>query len=472
MRPFGFAQGRLVDTHCHLDFPEFDKDRQEVIDRAQAAGIVSIINVASTLEGSRNSVALSENYDCVYASVGIHPHDAKELSEPALAEIKNLAKNKKVVAIGEVGLDYYRNLSPSDLQQTAFRKFIRLAQETGLPLIIHCREAREDFLKILKEETLPPVKGVVHCFPDDRQLLENVLRLGMYVSFTCNLTFKNASKLREMVKDLVPMDRILVETDAPYLAPEGLRGKRNEPSYMVKVVEEIAKLKGISIEDVARVTTLNCAGLFGIGLPASGEKAVLPAIVYSIRNSLYVNLTNRCTDNCVFCVTKSTDFVMGHNLRLETEPTAAEVIAAVGDPKRYDEIVFCGYGEPTLRLDCIIEVGKALKKKGAVIRLTTNGHGNLINKRFIVDDLAGIIDRVSVSLNAPNEEVYNKICRPAFGPGTFEEVKKFILACRDKLPQVEVTCVDYEGVDMRECEKVATEELRVKFRPRRYNVVG
>ena len=458
---------KLVDTHCHLDFPEFDSDRDDVINRAKDAGVGYIINVASSVSGSKRSVELAGKYDNIYASVGIHPHDAKEANEFALTELKGLAKDKKVVAIGEVGLDYYRNLSPADAQRDAFEKFILLAKETGLPLIIHCRDAREDLIKILRREMKPPIKGVIHCFPADEELLESALELGFYISFTCNLTFKNAEKLRELLKERVPLERLLLETDAPYLAPEGMRGKRNEPAFMTKLVEEIAVLKGIRAEDVARVTTRNCYGLFGVG-----EKAVSPVIVYPIRNSLYVNLTNRCTDDCVFCVTKSTDFVMGHNLRLEGEPTAEEIIEAVGDPARYDEIVFCGYGEPTLRLDCIIETAKALKKKGARIRLTTNGHGDLINKRPIVGDLAGLIDRVSVSLNSPDKATYNKICRPAFGPETFDAVKRFIIECREKLPEVEVTCVDYGGVDMKECERVATEELKVEFRPRRYNVVG
>lgn len=462
---------KLVDTHCHLDFPEFDADRDDVIRRAGEAGIGNIINVASSLEGSRRSVELAEKYGCVYASVGIHPHDAKELSPEVFSEIRTLAAHEKVVAIGEVGLDYYRNLSPAEIQQKAFRGFLSLAKETGLPLIIHCREARDDMLRILKQDAgSSPIKGVVHCFPADAALLDGALDLGMHVSFTCNITFKNASKLRDLVRDLVPMDRILVETDAPYLAPEGMRGKRNEPAFMLKAVEEIAKLKKITPEDVARVTTLNCANLFGFG--AGGDGAAAPVIAYPIRNSLYINLTNRCSSSCEFCVTKSTDFVMGHNLRLKGEPTAEEVIKAVGDPKKYDEIVFCGYGEPTLRLDCLIETAKALKKQGAKLRLTTNGHGNLINKRDITGDLAGLIDRVSVSLNAPDAQTYDRICKPAFGPGTYDEVKRFVIACREKLPEVEVTCVDYAGVDMQACEKVAAGELKVKFRPRRHNVVG
>lgn len=457
----------FVDTHCHLDFKDFDADREEVIERAKAAGVTYIINVASSTEGSRRSVALAARFDRVYASVGIHPHDAKELNDNVFTELKSLAGDKKVVAIGEVGLDYYRELSPRDIQQQAFRRFISLAKETDLPLIIHCRDAKDDLLRIIKEETSPPIKGVLHCFPADEGFLEEALALGLYVSFTGNITFKNASRLRRMIKDLVPPDKMLIETDAPFLAPEVLRGKRNEPVYVTYVADELARLKNVSVEDIARVTTLNSMKLFGVG-----EEPQRGAIVYPIRNSLYINLTNRCTADCYFCVTKVTDQVMGHNLRLKGEPSAEDVIEAVGDPKRYDEIVFCGYGEPTLRLDCLLKVARALKAKGAKTRLTTNGHGNLINKRSIVGEFVGLIDKVSISLNASDADTYNSICRPSFGPRTFEEVKKFIIECRDKLPQVEVTCVDIEGVDIKECERLAADVLKVKFRMRRYNVVG
>ncbi len=458
---------KLVDTHCHLDFADFDADREDAIKRASEAGVKYIVNVASSIEGSGKSVELAGKYDPIYASVGIHPHDAKEASDSALSGLRDLAKNKKVVAIGEVGLDYYRDLSPRSIQQGVFRKFIGLAKETNLPLIIHCREAQEDLLRILKEEVTPPVNGVVHCFPSDKEFLRDVLDMGLHVSFTCNITFKNASALRQMVKELVPLDKLLLETDAPFLAPEVFRGKRNEPSYLTYVAEEVAGLKGITAEDVARVTSWNSKRLFGVG-----EEAPLGAIVYPIRRSLYINLTNRCTDNCVFCIRNTTEYVMGYNLHLDREPTAQEIMEAVGDPTAYEEIVFCGYGEPTLRLDCMIEVARALKKKGARIRLTTNGHGNLIHNRSIVGDLVGLIDRVSVSLNAPSAEVYSKVCRPSFGLRAFGEIKKFIIECRERLPEVEVTCIDMEGIDIKECERIAREELRVQFRPRRYNVVG
>lgn len=460
---------KLVDTHCHLDFADFDADREKAIERAYEAGVKYMINVASSIEGSRKSVELAGKYDPIYASVGIHPHDAKEASDSMFAELRNLAKNKKVVAIGEVGLDYYRDLSPRSIQQDVFRKFVGFAKETNLPLIIHCREAQEDLLRILKEEATPPVNGVVHCFPSDKEFLRDVLDMGLHVSFTCNITFKNASALRQMAKEFVPLDKLLLETDAPFLAPEAFRGKRNEPSYLTYLAEEVAGLKGITAEDVARVTSWNSKRLFGVG---SDDTSGRGAIVYPIRRSLYINLTNRCTDNCVFCVRNTTEYVMGYNLRLDREPTAQEIIEAVGDPAAYEEIVFCGYGEPTLRLDCIIEVARVLKKKGARIRLTTNGHGNLIHNRPIVGDLVGLIDKVSISLNAPSAEVYSKVCRPSFGLRAFGEIKKFIIECRERLPEVEVTCIDMEGIDIKECERLTREELKVQFRPRRYNVVG
>ncbi|KPK40324.1 MAG: hypothetical protein AMJ78_07325 [Omnitrophica WOR_2 bacterium SM23_29] len=256
---------KLVDTHCHLDFEDFNSDREDVIRRASEVGIKFMINIGSSLKGSRESIALADRYDSIYASVGIHPHDAKELTDEALEELKKLAKHKKVVAIGEVGLDYYRDLSPRDIQRRAFRKFIGMAKDINRPLIIHCREAKEDLLKILDEEIRPPVRGVIHCFPSDEDFLRHALDLGLYVSFTCNLTFKNASKLRRLVEEKVPMDRLLLETDAPFLAPEGFRGKRNEPSYITYLVEELAKVKGLTKEDIARVTSWNSMRLFGVG---------------------------------------------------------------------------------------------------------------------------------------------------------------------------------------------------------------
>ncbi len=473
----------LIDTHCHLDFKDFDKDRDNVIARAKEKGVVRIVNVGSSIEGSRRAVELADKYDIVYASIGLHPHDASQVTDKVIEDLKRLAKNKKVVAIGEVGLDYYRNDSAKDIQQAAFRKFIRLARELDLPLIIHSREADDDTINILKEYSQLPtpnlqlIKGVMHCFSGNEKMLKTCLDLGLYISFTCNLTFKNAKKLREVAK-ITPIERIFLETDAPFLAPEGMRGKRNEPAYLTYLVDEWVKLTGLSKEDIARITTHNANRLFKLNLKEESFK-----IAYEIRDSLYLNITNECTNNCYFCVRAQTSFVKGHNLKLDKEPTVEEIIAAIGDPKRYKEIVFCGYGEPTVRLDILKAVAKWVKGQGspnhsfhsgsgqARIRLVTNGHGDLINKRPIVKELAGLIDNVSVSLNTDDEELYNKICSPAFGNSAYKAVVKFIRDCVASGIKAEVTCLDLPGVDLKECAAIA-KSLGASFRVRRYGVTG
>lgn len=253
----------LVDTHCHLDFPEFNQDRSEVIDRARKAGVDYIINIGSSVEGSKRSVEMAKENPMIYASIGVHPHHAKDVNGEVPDELKGLTETQKVVAVGEVGLDYYRNLSPKDLQKRLFVDFIGLAKEKNLPIIIHVREAHRDALRILKDEFKDKINGVMHCFSADEEYLKECLRLGLYISFTCNLTFKNAKNLRAIAKK-VPVERILLETDAPFLAPQEFRGKRNEPSYLIYLVRELAGIYGISEDDIARVTTDNSKGLFGI----------------------------------------------------------------------------------------------------------------------------------------------------------------------------------------------------------------
>jgi TatD DNase family protein len=456
----------LIDTHCHLDDPIFNHDRDEVIKRADAAGVKYIINIGSDLGNSINAVAIAARCPNVYATVGLHPHDAKQLDDKAFAEFKSLVKKPKVVAIGEVGLDYYRNLSQKQEQQEVFRKFLKFADESRLPVIIHAREADKDALKILKEHK--PQKAVLHCFSAGDAMLQEALGMGFYISYTCAVTFKNADNLRRLVK-ATPIERMMLETDAPYMAPQQYRGKRCEPAYVAILAEEVARLKGLSVEDIARITTLNAFNFFNIGV--KDDKKDKQTIAYKIRDSLYLNITNRCTNKCSFCVRNKTDFVKGHNLRLTNEPSSGELIKVVGDPARYKEVVFCGYGEPTLRFDVVLEVSKALKAKGGRIRVVTNGHANLINKGDITAKLKGIVDELSVSLDVDTKEKYNRICQPDFGPDTFDKVKEFVLSAKRHIPKIEITCLDMQGVDIAACKKIA-EELGVGFRVRAYNEVG
>ena len=459
----------IIDTHCHLDFKDFDIDRDEVIDRAVKKGVVGIIDVGSSVEGSHRALELAKAHDIVYATIGVHPHEAKTVTDNVISEFRRLAaggsnERSKIVAIGEVGLDFYRNLSPREGQEAAFKKFIYLARDLDLPIIIHAREAEEEVLSILKKEVKSGLKGVMHCFSGDKDTLKRCLDMGLYVSFTCNLTFKNAEKLREVARE-VPIERLLLETDAPFLAPQELRGKRNEPAYLTYLIDEWSRLLNLSATDIARITTHNANLLFKLK-SVEGSK-----IAYQIRESLYLNITNRCTNNCNFCIRTQTQFIKGHNLMLEKEPSVADIIKAVGDAKRYREIVFCGYGEPTIRLDVVKAVAKDLKSKGAKIRMVTNGHGDLINSRPIAAELAGLIDRVSVSLNAEEDNKYNEICKPKFGPRSYKHVLEFIKACVDCGIDTEVTCLNLPEVDVKKCETIAG-SLGARFRLRLYGVAG
>ncbi|MDD5108131.1 MAG: TatD family hydrolase [Candidatus Omnitrophica bacterium] len=251
----------LIDTHCHLDFPAFNVDRDAVIQRATDAGIAYFINIGATLESSIASCELAKKYTQIYASVGVHPHDADGFDVRAENKLRELAQSNKVVAIGETGLDYYRNLSNPDNQKEAFIKQIELAKELKLPLVIHCRQAEADVIQIIKSAL--PLAAVVHCFSGDEKFLQECLECGFFISFTCNITYKKAQNLREMVH-LAPLDRLMLETDAPYLSPEGFRGLRNEPLQIKLLAEEVSRIKGVSFGEIANKTSQNAKKFFNL----------------------------------------------------------------------------------------------------------------------------------------------------------------------------------------------------------------
>ena len=455
----------LIDTHAHLEMREFGDDREDVIQRARDAGLDYIITIGTTIESSRDAVLLADKYDFIYAAIGIHPHEVKDILHPAYEVLRHFAQHKKVVAYGEIGLDYHYEHSPRTDQKRKFRDMLREARELDLPVIIHDREAHDDTLQILSEEWSPDLGGVMHCFSGDIAMARKVIEMGFSISIAGPVTFPKAVALREVVKQ-IPIEHLLVETDSPYLAPQPMRGKRNEPAFVRHTAEMIAEVKGLSFEDVGRITSFNAMQLFGIGkVPDRGQ------ITYPIRNSLYLNITNRCTAACTFCVRYRTDFVKGHNLRLAEEPNAEALIKEIGDPGRYAEIVFCGYGEPLLRLDVVKAVAAEVKRLGGKVRIDTNGHANLIHKRNVLPELAGLVDAVSVSLNAQNAELYEKLTQPQFGATTYDAVKEFIREAKKYIPDVTATVVSAPEVDLEACRRIA-EELGARFRVREYNVVG
>ncbi len=253
----------LFDTHAHLNATQFEEDVVEVIERAKSENVSHIVVVGFDRETITRAMELTEQYDMIYAAVGWHPVDAIDMTDEDLDWIKQLAAHPKVVAIGEMGLDYYWDKSPKEIQQEVFRKQIRLAKEVELPIIIHNREATEDVVKILQEENASEVGGIMHCFTGSLETAEQCMKMNFYLSFGGPVTFKNAKKPKEVVKE-IPMDFLLIETDCPYLTPHPFRGKRNEPSYVKYVAEQIAELKGLTFEEVAKKTSDNAMKLFGI----------------------------------------------------------------------------------------------------------------------------------------------------------------------------------------------------------------
>ncbi|MBN2466872.1 MAG: TatD family hydrolase [Deltaproteobacteria bacterium] len=256
----------VVDSHAHLTLPQFDKDRRTVIERARKTGLEHIITVGLGVEDCRKALMVAEEYDFISVAVGVHPHDTKTIDEKAYSVLKDLTSHEKVVAIGEIGLDFYRNLSPREIQVEHFRKQLHLAREVSLPVIIHDRDAHHEVVTILREEQAETIGGVIHCFSGDWSMAEACLDLGFYLSIPGTITFRDSGPYQDLVKKL-PLNRLLVETDCPFLTPRPFRGKRNEPAHVCYVAQTLARLKQMDVSEVAEITTHNAQKIFNIVLP-------------------------------------------------------------------------------------------------------------------------------------------------------------------------------------------------------------
>jgi TatD DNase family protein len=254
----------LFDTHAHLHFPEFAADLSAVLERAWKVGVRFVVTIGTDVEGSRAAVVLAERHPAVYAAVGIHPHDAAQADEVALAELERLAQaSAKVVAIGEMGLDFYRNLSPHDVQKDVFRRQLEVARQLGKPALIHSRNAHAETLEILRAGGVQGVRGIMHCFSGDAEVARHCLDLGLLISLAGPVTYPNAKNLPEVVR-MVPADRLVVETDCPFLPPQPYRGKRNEPSYLPITAARVAELKGQPADALGEQMARNALTLLGI----------------------------------------------------------------------------------------------------------------------------------------------------------------------------------------------------------------
>ncbi|ADY73731.1 hydrolase, TatD family [Desulfurobacterium thermolithotrophum DSM 11699] len=458
----------MIDTHAHLHFPQFDEDREEIIRECENK-LDAVITVGGDLEDSKKAVELAMSSRKIYASVGIHPHEAKNYSEKDYDRIVEISKSSpKVVALGEMGLDFYRNLSSKEKQYEIFEMQIEAARELNLPVIIHSRNAGKETASFIRTK-FKGIKGVLHCFSGDKELLKAALDEGLYISYAGIVTYPKNSELRETLK-YVPSSRLLIETDSPYLAPQPVRGKRNKPAYVAYVAMTIAKELGLSFLDIDRMTSLNAKRLFGLSLTEEEKKERL---AYTVGNKLYVNLTSKCPCSCKFCFRGKEDFILGYNLNLRREPIPEEYMYRIKNPGIYDEIVFCGYGEPFERFDVLKKVAEWIRKMGGKhLRVDTCGLGYLITGREnILDELKGLIDTFNVSVNASAPEEYYEIVRPKFGSGSWESLLKFIKDAKRKGFKVIISAVNYPGFNEKAFIDLAN-RLQVDFKIRNFKRFG
>lgn len=449
----------FIDSHAHLYFPNYEGELDEVMERAKNAGVDYVLVPATDLENAKQAINLTGDYPEIYAAVGVHPHETAEWKDDWKKWIRKFTNYEKVVAVGEIGLDYYYDFSPKDIQIKAFKSQIDLAIELDLPIIVHNRDSNEDMMNIIREYKDSGLKAHFHCFAGSAEDAKKLIQMGHYVSYPGNITFKKAEELRNTLKNIAS-DRLLIETDSPFMAPVPFRGKRNEPAYVRKIAEKVAEIKDLSVEDVARISSYNAFKLYGIG-----EQPKL-SYTYKIRNSLYINVTNRCTSDCEFCKRKAEPVVRGYNLNMSKsqEPPAEKYIEEIGDPTQYDEIVFCGYGEPTVRWDVVKKVAEYVKSKYGRTRLNTNGHGNYVNKKDITPELQGLMDTVSISLNSTDKQEYAELMNVS--PDLHDEMVDFAKKAK-QYSRVVLSVVNYEGVDTEAAEKFA-DGLGVEFRLRNY----
>ena len=448
----------MIDTHAHLDFPQFDKDRNQVISEGRENGLKFIVNIGVDLKSSQASIKLAEKYDFIYAAVGYHPHDSKDLTGSVFSEIEKLAKHPKVAAIGEIGLDFYRNLSPPEIQKEAFIKQLDLADKLNLPVILHIRQALDQAYDILHKRDNH--QGILHAFPGDESYAAEGVEMGYFIAFGGPITYPKAKGPR--VAGSVPTSRILTETDCPYLPPQQFRGKRNRSDYVKYVIDKLAEVfPKYTYEDIERITELNAGRV--LKLPVADP----PRVVYKIGGSLYINLTMRCTNNCYFCPKNKDYHVAGHNLLLNKEPEQEEILKGIAEHDHFSEIVFCGLGEPTLRVKLLLSLAEKLKKTGVPLRLNTNGQGSVINKTDLPEKLTGLIDVMNVSLNAQNTAVYNQICHPQLSEDIYTDVIDFARRCKEESIQTVFSVVSVPEVDIKACEEVA-EKAGIPLKARQY----
>lgn len=460
----------FFDTHCHIQHSRFDDDRDEIIATALTEN-VTMLAVGSDLASSALAVELAAKHQNVYAAIGVHPCDAGDFVDTA--PLKNLyqraEKREKIIAIGETGLDYYHRHCTPELQKNAFTQQIKLAQELDLPLVLHARDSAHEVLAMITPFVKNGGRAVWHCYSASKNnlpaLTEQAIDLGLYFGISGMITYEEQRALRAQI-ERIPDKHLLLDTDAPYLLLRPRTMERNSPIECRRIAETLAHLRGVRVEDMARITTRNACELFKMPTPNNTAQ-----IAYSIRDSLYLNITNQCNNNCVFCARTKSYVVKGHDLKLAREPSAPEVIEAMGNLSPYNEVVFCGFGEPTLRLPELKLIAQTIKTQNKPVRLNTNGLANLQYGRNIAEELRGLIDTVSISLNSANPQQYRELCRSNFGEAAFSAMQEFTRCCLQAGIKTILTVVAMPNIEIGAAEKLAR-QLGAEFRVRGFTDAG
>ena len=395
----------------------------------------------------------------IFTAIAVSPEQAIIYNNEIENKLLKLIKKNKIIAIGVIGLDYHNKKASKNIQKKVFQRQLVLAKENNLPVIISCPKSYQDCYEILKKIYKDKVKGVINFNSENKKQIKAFIDLGMFVSFSGDIISRRNKKAAKIIP-LVPQNKFLIRS-------LNLKNKNKDYSKLIsdikKTVEKIVLTrKRVSIEDIARITSYNAVSLFQLPVKLKDK------YTYKIRNSLYINLTNRCTNKCDFCPRLKEPVVKGYYLKLKKEPTAKEVIKEIDNPKKFDEIVFCGYGEPTIRLKTMKKIAKWIKENGGKTRLDTNGLGSLIAGYNIAPQLKGLFDTISISLNFHNKNLYLKHCHPIFGEKTWKELLRFIEEAKEITPKVILTVIEkYKDVDINKCQKIA-DKLKVNFRRRTY----
>ncbi|MFO7626592.1 MAG: TatD family hydrolase [Candidatus Fermentibacteraceae bacterium] len=448
--------GLLFDTHCHLHFDDFRPDLEAVVGRAFDAGVRGILVPSIDLASSIRSSSLARDFG-LWSAAGFHPNHLEGASDPAFKEVAGLSLLPQAAAVGETGLDFYRDRFPREVQTHWFRKHIDLSADLALPLVVHSRGAEGAVLDCLPQDPGFPV--ILHSWCGSGDITSRAVKRGFYFGITGAVTYRKSEIARNL--GLIPREMILAETDAPFLTPVPHRGGRNEPALTTLTAGRIALEWNLSVSEALEILWGNSLRAFRLS-PGSRRTH----LVYPMSGKLYVNITGKCNSSCGFCIRSRQDGLGGYNLRHRIEPSREAVLSAlsVTDPAGYDEVVFCGYGEPTMRPDLLCESAEQARSGGGRTRLNTNGLclGHMNQKE--AETMLGRFDRVSISLNASGAAEYSRVCPGASDCG-WENLMGFIrMVKRLSIPAV-LTAVEGSGADIPKVRALAERlELPVLIR--------